>query len=139
MTALQKEIKRLERRKRLNGFEHVKMKSFNKGDCVIRAVALALDIPYGESLDMFREFYPADDKGGVMFPNYFHILESKGWHFTELQKRYVSKRKLPKIPCLVLQEYHMVYIDEGKLYDEHNVGDMGICGVLGYFTQQETA
>lgn len=134
---IEKEMKRLKRRKKLNGFEHVKTKSFNEGDCVIRATALALDVTYNESFDMFSEFYPVDDAGGVRDRDYFRLLESKGWHFTELQKKYVSKRKLPKTPCLVLQDDHMVYINDGKLYDQYNVGSMGICGVLGYFTQEE--
>jgi hypothetical protein len=94
-------------------------------DCAVRAMAIALDLPYA---DVYRELAQANkDAGrkksvrrGVMKEVYSTVLSQYGWEWRSAPKfdgRKARYNDLPNGRCIARMAKHMAAVIDGDLHD----------------------
>ena len=114
-------------------------KGAKRGDCVIRAISIATEKPYGlvfnELMDM------AKDK--VNLPNnkkiYMPYLKKTGWRWRPTMgigtgcKVHLKASELPKGRIICRLSKHLVAVVDGVVHDTYNPSRDGTRCVYGYF------
>jgi hypothetical protein len=122
-------------------------KTEKTSDCVIRAIAIALELPYAQVWDDLH----AIGRKSFEYANnrrvYRSYLESKGWKWTTVLKRGVprlplNKSKLPKgrIIAHVRAGFqgHLAAVVNGVVYDTWNSSGCILHGYYSRFTPTRT-
>ena len=122
------------------GLKETKFKSRRKrGDCVVRAITIALNLPYEvvfKSLcDLAKEtgFFPNDDE------TYGLYLKQNGWIKNKPQRTGRSLKRLENfnsagITAIVNTRNHLVCVSNGKIYD---TWDCKFYCANSYYTKQQ--
>ena len=122
------------------GLKETKFKSRRKrGDCVVRAITIALNLPYEvvfKSLcDLAKEtgFFPNDDD------TYGPYLKQNGWIKNKPQRVNGHLKSLENfnskgITAIVSARSHLVCVIDGKIYDTY---DCKFYCAYSYYTKQQ--
>ncbi len=106
------------------------------GDCAVRAMAIALALPYA---DVYRELAQANkDSGrkksvrrGVMKEVYSKVLSKYGWEWRSAPKfdgRKARYNDLPNVKCIARMSGHYAAVINGNLHDSWNSGRKMVYG-----------
>jgi len=117
----------------------------NTGDCVVRAIAIALELPY---LDVYNTLYEASKAAGSRRPSprngvrpsvYRKFFDDNGWVWVPTMtvgsgcKVHLRKDELPSGRIVVRCSKHIVAVVDGVLHDTYDSSrDGGRC-VYGYW------
>lgn len=117
------------------------------GDCVVRAIAIALDRPYSEVYEELRARMPKGEspRDGVKKRIWRTYLEERGWTFTPLMGigtgclTHVRASELPRRGRYILRlSRHLVALVDGEIRDTHDPSRGGTRCVYGYFARSES-
>jgi len=126
-----------------------------KGDCVVRAIAIATGKPYQEvrealtDLTRKHERHGRGSKGkglsnvsnGVYRQTYERYLKSLGWKFTPTMaigsgcKVHMREDELPKGTIIVFVSQHLVTVIDGVVHDLSDPCRDGTRCVYGYYSK----
>jgi hypothetical protein len=119
-------------------------------DCVCRAIAIALELPYDEVYAQVNEFAEqtrgragrgSDSRTGVHRPVYQKYLESLGWKWTPTMKIgsgckvHLTPEELPPGRIICKCSKHLVAVIDGIIQDNHDSSRGGTRCVYGYYTK----
>ena len=121
-------------------------------DCVVRAIAIAAQLPYQEVYDAINEMASSERRGkrkrsisnartGVYKQTSKKYLESMGWKFTATMtigsgcKTHLRADELPPGRLIVKVTKHMVAIIDGVIHDLGDCSRNGTRCVYGYYTK----
>ena len=127
------------------------------GDCVARAIAIAMQRPYGEVYEeLWREYgwSPGGagrrDDDGLIRPradNEMRLtrwyLEERGWQWVPTMKIgsgckvHLRAEELPPGRLIVRVSHHLTAVIDGVIHDNHDCSRDGTRCVYGYFVQKE--
>ncbi len=115
------------------------------GDCVVRAIAIATGLPYGQVYNDLKARMKADKKtkntprNGVPRHIFQPYLEELGWQWHPTMKIgqgcrvHLTKEELPPGMILARVSKHFVAVKDGTVYDIHDCTRKGSRCVYGYF------
>lgn len=125
------------------------------GDCVTRAIAIAMERPYLEIYDALNELAKLERpraatatrrarrrshaRTGVRKPTIRHFLEERGWRWTPTMtigsgcKVHLAAGELPRGRLIVSVSKHLVAVIDGEVRDTHDPGRGGTRCVYGYW------
>jgi hypothetical protein len=123
-----------------------------KGDCVIRAIAIATGKPYGEVFGALKgeaaryaQKYPRSwvageikrsRKGAYNYKQaYEPYLKSLGWQYTSTKGLRLRADQLPPGRLVVMINRHAVAVIDGVIHDLYDSGGAGKVRVEGYYTK----
>ena len=124
------------------------------GDCVVRAISIALQLPYQQVYDTFntlgqserlskkRKRRSASDTG-VFRPTYDRWLKSQGWEFTPTMgigtgcRVHLRADELPKGRLIVRVSRHIIAVVDGVACDTADHSRAGTRCVYGYYSRKE--
>ena len=100
-------------------------KGKNAGDCVVRAIAIALNLDYKEVYDelamMNKELYGIKTaRNGNSKKAYEKFLKKRGWHWCKAPKLVGRKARyfdLPHGRYIARQANHLVAVIDGSIHD----------------------
>jgi hypothetical protein len=121
-------------------------------DCVVRAIAIAAEIPYQTAYDAInqhakgerigkRKRSKSSARGGVYSQTAKKYLESLGWKWTPTMhigqgcKTHLRADELPPGRVIVRVSKHYVAVIDGVLHDLNDCSRDGLRCVYGYFTR----
>ena len=126
-------------------------------DCVVRAIAIAADLPYQDIYGLVNEqakaerftrgrvgFLSATGRGssartGVLKVTTWRVLESLGWVWTPTMQIgsgctvHLKADELPRGRLIVSVSKHMVAVIDGVIHDTHDSTRNGTRCVYGYW------
>lgn len=126
------------------------------GDCVCRAIAIALQLPYQQVYDELNQFAQGRERWskhrrkrgklshsrtGVYKPTFRRYLESKGWEWVPTMfvgsgcKVHLRESELPSGRLVVSLSRHVSAVIDGVVYDTHDPSRDGTRCVYGYFKE----
>lgn len=117
----------------------------HRGDCVVRAIAIATERPYAEIRDRVNYladevyFDGSDASAGVHKKLYKDYLRSLGWVWTATMhigsgcKVHLREGELPMGRLLVSVSRHLVAVIDGVIHDTHDCSRNGTRCVYGYW------
>jgi hypothetical protein len=109
------------------------------GDCVVRAIAIAANMPYKQ---VYKDLYALSGKsprGGVEKRVYRKYLEGMGWKWVPTMefgkgcRVHLKSDELPDRCLIVSLSKHLAAVVNGTLYDTHDCSRGGKRCVYGYF------
>jgi len=118
------------------------------GDCVIRAIAIATEIPYQK---VYKDLFALNKKqlgsmhgkspmrGGTRMRTIKKYLSSIGWTWVSTMKIgqgcrvHLKKEELPTGNLIVRVSKHLVAVIDGVIYDNHDCSRDETRCVYGYF------
>src|SRR5262245_35886428 len=120
------------------------------GDCVTRAIAIAMEMSYVEAYKLVNQFGAAERKSkrrrgksnartGVFKPTTRRILESLGWTWTATMmigqgcKVHLRAAELPSGILIVSVSRHLTTVKNGVIHDTHDPSRNGTRCVYGYW------
>jgi hypothetical protein len=121
-------------------------------DCVVRAIAIAAQLPYQEAYDLVNEF-SANERGrirngkkrkssartGVYKPTIRKVMDHLGWTWVPTMrvgqgcKVHLREDELPKGRIIVSVTKHSCAVIDGVVHDNHDPTRGGSRCVYGYF------
>lgn len=121
-------------------------------DCVVRAIAIAMERPYQEvHYEMFgemRSICPMKVACGELHPDkgvsktfYRPYIEKHGWKWTPCMKigsgckHHLHPSELPKGRIIVRLSRHLAAVIDGVLHDTHDSSRQGNRCVYGYWSK----
>jgi hypothetical protein len=133
----------------------------NAGDCVVRAIAIAAELPYGEVYDALHRATLADPwlrrklerqpdtrapvhaspRAGVHRRVYDRYLADRGWTWTPTIKIgqgctvHLRADELPGGRLIVRVSKHLCAVLDGVIHDTHDPSRGGTRCVYGYWSQ----
>lgn len=120
------------------------------GDCVCRAVAIALERPYKEVYDLINEFAKKERREkkssartGVYKGTIRKLMKHYGWVWTPTMfvgqgcKVHMREDELPKGRIVVDLSRHSAAVIDGVLHDTYDCTRDGTRCVYGYYSKQE--
>jgi hypothetical protein len=107
------------------------------GDCVVRAIAIAAELPYQDVYDSINQLAKLEKRGkrkrgissarsGVYRNTYDRYLRSIGWQWTPTMligsgcKVHLTDGELPMGRLIVSVSRHMTAVIDGVIYDTHD-------------------
>lgn len=114
------------------------------GDCVVRAIAIALDRPYKEVYDDLRDLAGGTPRDGVYRKVYQRYLESKGWRWVAVMKIgagckvHLREGEVPGGRIIVRLSRHLAAVIDGVVHDVYDPSRDGTRCVYGYFAPSGT-
>ena len=122
------------------------------GDCVVRAIAVALEKPYQEVYDALAALMSQErlkrkrgsPRNGVPRSTYERYLKSNGWEFVPTMaigsgcKVHLKAEELPKGRIICRVSKHLVAVIDGVMHDSHDPSRGGTRCVYGYYRKRET-
>lgn len=123
------------------------------GDCVVRAVAIAAELPYREVYDRVNKLAERERTGkrkrgksnartGVYKNTTRRLLESLGWHWTPTMeigsgcKVHLRADELPAGRLIVSVSGHLTAVVDGVVHDTHDPSRRGRRCVYGYWQRK---
>jgi len=120
------------------------------GDCVTRAIAIALELPYQQVYDDLNALAKATEKRGlrstartgVIRKTYEAYLKSLGWNFMPMMQIgrgctcHMRANELPSGRIIVRLSHHLCAIVDGWQFDIKDQSRGGMRCVYGYFTKE---
>ena len=119
------------------------------GDCVTRAIAIALEIPYQQVYDDMNGLIKShrktklqkasNSRGGVHKKFYLKFLEARGWKWVACMKIgtgckvHLKAEELPKGRIIARVSKHICAVIDGVVNDNHDCSRGGTRCVYGYF------
>jgi hypothetical protein len=119
------------------------------GDCVVRAIAIALELPYREVYDAINAAAKSEkprtsgkrsnSRTGVFKQTYRKWLEDRGWKFIATMgvgtgcKVHLRSDELPKGRLIVKVSRHLSAVIDGVIHDTHDPSRNGKRCVYGYY------
>lgn len=118
----------------------------NTGDCVVRAIAIAAQLPYAKvynDLATLNEAkgYKRSARYGTGRNVYENYLKSLGWVWVPTMrigqgcKVHLRKSDLPDGRLIVRVSKHMVAVINGEIHDSNDCSRNGTRCVYGYFVK----
>ncbi len=123
------------------------------GDCVVRAIAIALKLPYKDIYDELFEYMRIDNskkrkhkektvspRKGILTPTIRRYLKDKGWSWNPIMKigsgctMHVTPDELPKGTLILRLSRHMCAVVDKKIHDTYNPSRDGMRCVYGYWS-----
>ncbi|TXH09274.1 MAG: hypothetical protein E6R03_17035 [Hyphomicrobiaceae bacterium] len=132
------------------GFEGV------AGDCVCRAISIALELPYRQVYDQINEAARLERPGsresgvrshartGVYRSTYERVLRSHGWVFTPTMgigtgcRVHLREGELPPGRIIARVSQHLVAVIDGVIHDTSDQTRGGTRCVYGYWSRAST-
>lgn len=125
----------------------------NASDCVTRAIAIALELPYQEVYDALnvlakrertgkRKRTKSSSRNGVYKQTYERFLKERGWVWTPTMfigsgcKVHLHAAELPTGRLIVCVSGHVVAVIDGVAHDTGDSSRDGKRCVYGYFRQE---
>ena len=125
------------------------------GDCVVRAIAIATQIPYQQVYDALNELAKDERTGkrkrgvsssrnGVYRFTYDRYLKSLGWTWKPTMqigsgcKVHLRSDELPMGRLIVSVSRHMTAVVDGAICDTHDPSRNGTRCVYGYWYKENT-
>lgn len=120
------------------------------GDCVVRAIAIASQLPYKTVYDAINAIAKQERKRnkrrsnartGVFKKTYADYLLENGWKWTPTMKIgqgckvHLKKEELPAGRLIVSVSKHLVAVIDGVIYDNHDSSRGGKRCVYGYYSK----
>lgn len=117
-------------------------------DCVVRAIAIAMQKPYDEVYDAITWYSKAEvtrtkkrssPRSGVHRKTYEKYIKSFGWVFVPTVgigtgcKIHLKKEELPSGRLIVLLSRHLVAVIDGVVHDTYDCTRGGTRCVYGYY------
>jgi hypothetical protein len=122
------------------------------GDCVVRAIAIAAELPYQHVYDRVAEINKHHGKRkektarkGVEKRLIRQILSSNGWVWTPTMhigsgcKVHLRANELPTGRLIVSVSKHVVAVMDGVIHDTYDCSREGTRCVYGYYRKAEAA
>lgn len=122
------------------------------GDCVVRAIAIATEMPYQQVYDLVNQMAQHERPGakrrrgrrssartGVFKPTEKRVMRELGWHWTPTMlvgsgcKVHLRDGELPMGRLLVAVSLHSVAVIDGVMHDTHDPSRQGTRCVYGYW------
>ncbi|KKM76073.1 hypothetical protein LCGC14_1383880 [marine sediment metagenome] len=119
------------------------------GDCVIRSIVIALELPYQQVYDEMNGLIKSHRKtkiqkssssrGGVNKKFYRNFLESRGWKWIACMKIgtgckvHLKAEELPKGRIIARVSKHLCAVIDGVINDTHDCSRNETRCVYGYF------
>jgi hypothetical protein len=122
------------------------------GDCVTRAVAIALELPYQQVYDQLNELAPqieqrrrsgkkaSSARNGVARPVYERFLREHGWSFTPTMRIgsgctvHLAENELPTGRLIARVSKHLCAVIDGVIHDTHDPCRDGTRCVYGFYS-----
>lgn len=117
------------------------------GDCVVRAIAIATEIPYASIYDTLHNFSKGlegpkgkSPRDGVRRRVYDVLLEGLGWKWTATMgigtgcRVHLRADELPEGRIIVRLSKHLAAVVDGVLHDTHPCDRDGTRCVYGYWS-----
>lgn len=119
-------------------------------DCVVRAIAIAAQLPYRQVYDEVNAFaYATERRGtkgscsrkGVRISTIRRFLEARGWKWTPTMRIgqgcrvHLRKGELPTGRLIVNVSRHTVAVIDGVIHDNHDCSRGGNRCVYGYWSK----
>lgn len=114
------------------------------GDCVTRAMAIALDLPYLDVYNLIKKLTGETPRNGVVKSGLKTIakwLETQGWHWTPTMtigsgcQVHLRTHDLPSGRLICRVSKHWVCVIDGVIYDTFDPSRNGQRCVYGYFSK----
>jgi len=121
------------------------------GDCVTRAIAIALELPYQQIYDDLNDLISqhrktrlqkaSSSRGGINKKFYRKYLESKGWKWVAFMgigtgcKVHLKASELPMGRIIARVSKHLCAVVNGVINDTHDCSRNGTRCVYGYFVK----
>ena len=122
------------------------------GDCVVRAIAIATEIPYQAIYELVNDFGKTEKKSkrksskssartGVYKPTIRRIMKRLGWEWTPTMfigsgcKVHLRTEELPKGRLVVAVSKHSVAVIDGVINDLYECSRNGTRCVYGYYSK----
>ena len=126
------------------------------GDCVTRAIAIAMELDYKEVYDELFQLIKerqlkvniknrskySSPREGVMKDVWKPYIESKGWKWVPTMKIgsgckvHLTESELPKGRLIVRVSNHLACVIDGVLHDTYDCSREGTRCVYGYFIKE---
>jgi hypothetical protein len=123
------------------------------GDCVVRAVAIAAEMPYQDVYDRVNKLAERERTGkrkrgkssartGVYKNTTRRLLESLGWYWTPTMeigsgcKIHLRAGELPAGRLIVSVSGHLTAVIDGVIHDTHDPSRRGTRCVYGYWRRK---
>jgi hypothetical protein len=117
------------------------------GDCVTRAIAIALDLPYKRVYDdlaarMATEGNPRSARNGIPRQIYEAYLGEHGWRWHPTMgigtgcRMHLTADELPPGRLIARLSKHVCAVIDGVIHDTHDPSREGTRCVYGYFCEQ---
>lgn len=109
------------------------------GDCVVRSIAIATEIPYKEVYRDLTRLGKSSPRNGVRKEIYTHYLKSLGWKWKSCMgigtgcTTHLRVDELPSGKIIVRVTKHLCAVVDGVLNDTWNPSRDGMRCVYGYF------
>ena len=117
-----------------------------EGDCVVRAIAIAAELPYKDVHDALTEWQGWDaDAGGNNSDHFTYrrfLIEKLGFIWIPLMKIgsgckvHLREDELPKGRIIVRVTGHLAAVIDGVLHDTYDCSSHGRRCVYGYFKKE---
>jgi hypothetical protein len=122
------------------------------GDCVVRAITIATQLPYKHVYDTINELAKlerprkkkrSNARTGVQKPTIKRFMESVGWIWTPTMfigqgcRVHLRKDELPAGRLVVNVSKHMVAVIDGIVHDTHDPCREGTRCVYGYWKEPD--
>lgn len=117
-----------------------------RGDCVVRAIAIACERPYQRVVDDLNEraqLLTCVTERGVSRDVYEPYLAELGWFWTPTMligsgcKVHLLATELPSGRLICRVSVHLVAVIDGVIYDNHDPRRNGTRCVYGYYRREE--
>lgn len=122
------------------------------GDCVVRAISIAAELPYQEVYDGINNAAIGERRGkrkrgvssartGVYKDTIHRYMKLLGWHWTPTMaigqgcKVHLRAAELPTGRLVVNVSKHTVAVIDGVLHDNHDSSRGGMRCVYGYYSK----
>ena len=120
------------------------------GDCVARAIAIALEQDYRDvyerlALRMAATGEPRSARNGISRAVYQAYLDSQGWRWVPTMRigsgctTHLRADELPSGRIVARLSKHMCAVVDGAIHDTHDPSRDGTRCVYGYFAKDESA
>ena len=109
------------------------------GDCVVRAIAIATEIPYKEVYTQLTKLQGSTVRKGVFKKYYDSYLKSIGWKWKATMlvgqgcKTHLKSDELPKGKIIVRLSKHLAAVEDGIVRDTYDCTRNGKRCVYGYY------
>ncbi len=115
-----------------------KQQAPKNGDCAVRALALYLNVPYTEALELMHSAtsFTLTKKGGTPFEEYKALLLSLGMKYVRARIRVNSATATSKLPreAILIFKTHAVAYKNGTIHDSfYTTMHAGLKQTMGYF------
>lgn len=113
------------------------------GDCAVRAIAIATELPYREVYDALWEIGGKSPRDGVPKKVIDEYLKALGWKWVPTMgigtgcKVHLKAEELPAGRIIARVSKHVTAVLDGVIHDSHDPSRDGTRCVYGYWTKDE--